>query len=110
MTIYDRLQPLEPFLAGPWRWVTYAVIGVGLSLAVWAACTKKWHPDGVRRCVRCRHPFDPKASFGGGLRCSECGHMAATEREALRRRGRGWMVACGVMVALSAAIPLGLWN
>lgn len=110
MTIYDRLQPLEPFFAGPWRWVTYAVIGVGLSLAVWAACTRRWRTDGVRRCVRCRHPFDPKASFGDGLRCSECGHVTATERQALRRRGRGWVAACGVMVALAAAIPLGLWN
>lgn len=110
MTIYDRLQPLEPFLAGPWRWVTYALIGVGLSLAVWAACARRWRPDGVRRCVRCRHPFDPKAAFGGGLRCSECGHVTVTEREALRRRGRGWVVASGVMVALAAAIPLGIWN
>ena len=110
MTIYDRLQPLEPFLAGPWRWLSYAVIAGGLALSVWAACSRRWRPDGVRRCVRCRHPFDPKAAFGAGMRCSECGHVTPTEREALRRRGGGWVVASGVAVALVAAVPLGLWN
>ncbi|MBU3684186.1 MAG: hypothetical protein FGM39_09295 [Phycisphaerales bacterium] len=110
MTIYDRLQPLEPFLSGPWTWVTHAVIAAGLALAVWATCSRRWRPDGVRRCVRCRHPFDPNAAFGDGLRCSECGQVTSSERDALRRRGRGWAVGSGVALALVAAIPLGLWN
>lgn len=111
MTIYDRLQSLEPFLSGPWRWATYAVVALGLALAAWAALSGRWRPDGVRRCAWCRHAFGPQEAFErGGARCSECGRVTATERAALRRRGRARAVLLGAAIAAMAAVPLLAWH
>lgn len=111
MNLYGHLQRFEPLIAGQWRWITFAVVAGGLSLAVWAICSRRWRRDGVRRCERCRHPFDPSASFGdAGLRCTECGGVTPDERAALRRRGRAPVVAAGLAIAILAATPVLLWH
>jgi hypothetical protein len=111
VNLYGHLQRIEPIIAGPWRWVTFAVVAGGLLLAAWAICSRRWRRDGVRRCERCRHPFDPGASFGAaGLRCNECGSVTPDERAALSRRGRAPVVAVGLVIAIVAAMPVLLWH
>ena len=109
--MYAWLQPLEPLLAGPWRWATYAAVLVSLGLIAWAVLSPRWRPDGVRRCLGCRHPFDPRSPFAeGGMRCTECGRVTATERQALRKPGRARWVAAGVALAALAGVPLLVWH
>jgi hypothetical protein len=109
--IYDWLQPIEPWLAGPWRWATYAVACAGVGLVAWSVLGRRWRPDGVRRCIGCRHAFDPRSSFdGAGMRCTECGRITATERQALRRPGRTPWVVAGIGLAVVALAPVLAWH
>ena len=112
MTIYERLLPLEPVLAGPWRWLAFAAVLLPLAATFWAVFGARWRPDGVLRCPRCRHSFAPGTRFGSaeGVRCTECGASVASERAALARRGRGALVAGGVVASMAMALPVLAWH
>lgn len=110
--LYDRLDVLSPAFQGPWRWVTFAAAALPLGFAAWAVLGRRWRPDGVRRCPRCAHAFDPATAFGApdGVRCSECGAVTHDERHALRRRGRWAVAAVAVVAAALLATPYLLWQ
>lgn len=112
IALYEHLEPLAPFLGGDWRWLTYAAIVAPLGLAAWGFFGSRWKPDGVRRCSRCGHQFDPSLRIdeGAGTRCSECGAPAPSERAVLRRRGRRRLVGAAVLSALLLALPLLAWH
>jgi hypothetical protein len=112
MSVYDRLAPLAPYLAGEWRWLGDAVIALPLCVAVWAVFGRRWRPDGVRRCTKCSHAFDPAERFdrAEGVRCTECGHVVRTEEAALARRGRVRMFAAGIATSLVVSLPLMAWH
>ena len=115
MTIYSHLAPLQPFLTGSWRWVTYAAIIAPFVVVLWVMFGRRWKPDGVFRCVRCRHAFDPETQFAGatgavGARCPECGAITLTEREALRRGNRKRVIAASIASAFVLALPLMAWH
>ncbi len=110
--LYGRLDVLSPAFEGSWRWVTFAAMALPLAVVWWAILGRRWRPDGVRRCPRCAHEFDPASAFAAsdGVRCGECGTVTHDERRALRRRGR-WAVAGGAVVAaLLLAMPYLLWQ
>ena len=52
MSVYDRLAPLEPLLAGEWRWAGYAAIALPLAITLWALVGRRWRADGTRRTTR----------------------------------------------------------
>lgn len=110
--MYEHLEPLAPILGGEWRWVAYAAIAAPLGIAAWGILGKRWNPDGVRRCPRCGHQFDPSTRIapGDGVRCSECGASVATEHAALRRTGRRRLVGAAVAASLALALPLLAWH
>ncbi len=112
VTVYDRLTPLDPALTGDWRWVTYALIAAPLAVLLWTILGRRWRADGVRRCPRCSHAFDPGARFDapGGVRCTECGAVTQSDRVALRRRWRVTVALCAVAAAFVLATPLMLWH
>ena len=115
MNIYTRLAPLEPLLIGPWRWAMYAAIAAPVAVVLWVMFGRRWKPDGVLRCVRCQHVFDPETRFTGtgsaaGVRCSECGSVTLTEQAALRRGRRRWIIAVSLASALLIALPLMVWH
>lgn len=115
MNIYTRLAPLEPLLIGPWRWAMYAAIAAPFAVVLWVLFGRRWKPDGVLRCVQCRHVFAPETQFAGatgavGARCSECGSVTLTEREALRRGRRRWVIGTSIASALLLALPLMAWH
>jgi hypothetical protein len=112
MNVYDRLSPLEPLLAGEWRWAGYAAIALPLAITLWALVGRRWRADGTRRCPRCGHAFAPSADFGSpqGVRCTECGVIPRSELHALRRRGRRRVAAAGIAVSAVLGIPLFLWH
>jgi hypothetical protein len=112
MNVYDRLAPLEPLLAGEWRWAGYAAIALPLAITLWALVGRRWRADGTRRCPRCGHAFAPLADFGSpqGVRCTECGVIPRSELHALRRRGRRRFAAAGIVVSAVLGIPLFLWH
>ncbi len=110
--LYDRLDVLSPAFEGPWRWATFAAMALPLAVVLWSILGRRWRPDGVRRCPRCAHAFDPTAAFGspGGVRCSECGTVTHEERDALRRHGRWAMAGVACAVAVVLALPYLLWQ
>ena len=112
MTIYERLLPLEPVLAGPWRWLAFVAVLLPLAATAWAVFGARWRPDGVLRCPRCQHAFAPGTRFGSveGAHCTECGASVASERAALARRGRGALVAGGILASAALAAPLLAWH
>ena len=112
MSIYAWLAPLAPYLAGEWRWLGYAVIALPLCVALWAVFGRRWRSDGVRRCTKCSHAFDPAERFDreAGVRCTECGHVLRTEAAALARRGRAQVFVAGVAAAVLLALPLMAWH
>ena len=112
MSVYSWLAPLAPYLAGNWRWLGYAVIALPLCLALWAVFGRRWRPDGVRRCTKCSHAFDPAQRFdrADGVRCTECGHVVRTEAAALSRRGRVRVFVAGIMAAFLLSLPLLAWH
>ena len=112
MSVYAWLAPLAPYLAGEWRWLGYALIALPLCVALWAVFGRRWLPDGVRRCSKCSHAFDPAERFDreAGVRCTECGHVVRTEAAALARRGRARVFVAGVVAAVLLALPLMAWH
>ncbi len=112
MNVYDALAPVEPFLAGPWRWVGYAAIALPLAISAWALVGRRWRPDGTRRCRRCGHEFDPVTdlSRAAAVRCTECGAAPRGERHALHRRGRRRVLSAGVALSAIVGVPLFLWH
>jgi hypothetical protein len=112
MSVYAWLAPLAPYLAGEWRWLGYALIALPQCVALWAVFGRRWRPDGVRRCTKCSHAFDPAERFdrAEGVRCTECGHVVRTEAAALARRGRAQVFVAGVAAAVLLAVPLMAWH
>ena len=112
MSVYAWLAPLAPYLAGEWRLLGYAVIALPLCVALWAVFGRRWRPDGVRRCTKCSHAFDPAERFDreAGVRCTECGHVVRTEAAALARRGRVQVFVAGILVAFLVSLPLLAWH
>jgi len=112
MSVYDALAPMEPFLAGPWRWAGYAAIALPLAISAWALLGRRWRPDGTRRCRRCGQAFDPAIDLSGAaaVRCTECGATSRGERHSLHRRGRRRVLAAGIVLAAIVGIPLFLWH
>jgi hypothetical protein len=110
--LYNRLDALSPVFEGPWRWVMVAVIALPVAVVAWAIVGQRWRPDGVRRCPRCAHEFDPTASFAApaGVRCGECGTVTHDARRALRRRGRWAVAAIAAASAVVLATPYLLWQ
>ena len=106
------LAPLAPCIAGEWRALGYALVALPLCLSLWAALGRRWRPDGVRRCTKCSHEFDPAERFGRteGVRCTECGHMVRNEAAALARRGRAWIFAAGIVASFLVSLPLLAWH
>ena len=115
MTIYSHLAPFQPFLTGPWHWVTYAAIVAPFAVVLWVMFGRRWKPDGVLRCAQCRHVFDPETQFAGttgavGARCPECGAITLTEQAALRRGNRKRLIAASMASAFLLALPLMAWH
>ena len=112
MSVYAWLAPLAPYLAGEWRWLGYALIALPLCMALWAGFGRRWRPDGVRRCTKCSHAFDPVERFDreAGVRCTECGHVVRTEAAALSRRGRERLFVAGILAAFLVSLPLLAWH
>ena len=110
--LYNRLDALSPVFEGPWRWAMFAAIAVPVLVIAWALLGRRWRPDGVRRCPRCAHEFDPTASFAApeGVRCGECGAVTHDARRALRRRGRWAVAAIAAASAVVLATPYLLWQ
>jgi hypothetical protein len=79
-------------------WTIAALLAAGAAgLVGWGFVGDR--ARGRRRCPRCFYPV-----AAGSLRCSECGHVASSERRLLRTRRRWRAVGAGcVLLAFSAA-------
>jgi hypothetical protein len=81
-------------------WLAGIVVALFLLWSLWWALFSD-RSRGMRRCPRCWHANDPGNSATANLRCPECGHEAASERDLLRTR-RKWVLAVMCVIGLCA--------
>ncbi len=84
-------------------WLFTAAAWMLVLAGVFIAWRFGWRDPGkgTRRCPKCG--YDMTAT--SGLRCSECGHEAASEKRLRRRRIRRRWIVIGAMVALVSWFP-----
>jgi predicted nucleic acid-binding Zn ribbon protein len=84
-------------------WMFTVLAWVLVATGVFIAWRFGWRDPGkgTRRCPKCG--YDMTAT--SGLRCSECGHQALSEKRLRRRRIRRRWIVIGAMVALVSWFP-----
>lgn len=111
-SVCDHLVPIAPLLEGPWVSLTLAAGAGSLATLWWTAFGRRWRPDGLKRCIHCRHRFPPNADFSAkcALVCNECGRVTKSARSALRRPGRRLLASVAIAATLAFLGPLAIWN